>query len=366
MKRASFFLAAALLILILATVGYSFEIAIYSDPLSAWLGDYLDSHRHYGYNGTWQAYIAPYYRTSQMDSVYEWYRDMGVTKVMVNYIDPDNFDWIRNDSTHIKVMNWFYPGDSSMYGEKYADAQFRDVQVGYDQQALPPNDPRGYWSYHDAIGNGATRTTYDPPSQQAESRPVLTDTTGLAGTLWRPTSELGAFSGWDWYTTGWLDSSIYMPMHFRLTWAVDPNDSVQVTTSTVFADFYWMVQAPNETIDGVPHTRWWQFPYKSLTLDSLPDTTSWITSVFTDSALTGTYHLLDENFAVLDTAPPSLIHFGPAHPPHSLDNIYLTGLAYGLGTQVRMAVQYQGNHNFYLNRIEVYDEGAWRMFAKGA
>ena len=130
MEKARIFLAATLLILVSATVGYGFDIAIYKDPLS-WKNDDLLRHNRLGW---WPEGIsdspelfAPVFDNHLMDSVYEWYQQMGVIKVMVNYIYPDNFNWIKNDSTDIQVMNWYFPGIRTMHGEKYFDAQYRDV-----------------------------------------------------------------------------------------------------------------------------------------------------------------------------------------------------------------------------------------------
>ncbi len=152
-----------------------------------------------------------------------------------------------------------------------------------------------------------------------------------------------------------------MPMHYKLTWAVDPEG--QITTSTPVADFYWMVHTPDDTMYGFPNTHWWRFPAKTLTLDTLADTTNWITSEFYEDAHSGWYHLLDDSFTVLDSVPWDAIHYGPANPPRSLDDFPASSVSYGKGSPVRMSVYYRGTHAFYLNRIEVYDEGAWRMFA---
>ncbi len=365
MTHPKFFFAAALLVLIAAKVGYSFDIAIYSDPVSDANSWYLGEHRAW-YDGTDAEYRATYFNFSPsvMEDTYRWYKEMGVDYVMVNYPFNDNFYEIPVDTgMRIKVMNWFYPGHGTMHGDKYVDAQFRNVQVGFAQEDLLPNDPLGFWTFDSSIGENAERIEEGGPSffAQQNLRPVVKMDSVYGDTLWRATSNLGAFSGWDYYTTGWLDSSIYMPMHYKLTWAVDPNGTIDTTTS--IADFYWMVHTPNDTMYGIPNTHWWRFPVKTLTLDTLPDTTNWISSEFYEDAHSGFYHLLDDNFAVVDTIEWQDVYFGPANQPRGLDEIPSGQVSYGGRTSVRMAVYYRGTHAFFLNRIEVYDEGAWRMFA---
>ena len=351
------FFVAALVLLIWPTLGYSFDIAISGDPLSDLNLAWSIAHR-YGYTGSFEDYRTRYFNfpDSEMDSVYAWYREMGVTKVHVQYIQLSDFDWIIGDSTHIKLMNYNYPGPVGMRSAKYVDAQYRDVQVG-----LTREDDGAFWSYRDAVPNPEWRVIGPPTFDETERRPVVHIGPGTESMMWLPTSYLGNMSGWDYTTTGWLDGSIYMPMHFKLTWAVDPTGPI--SEGAQLADFYWIVRAPNDTVTD--EARWWRFPAKTLTLDSLPDTTTWNISEFVDSALAGMYHLLDEEFVALDSIPTGGIHFGPTNPPHGLDDTYLSGLAYGVATEVRMSVRYRGTHNFYLNRIEVYDEGAWRMFAAG-
>ena len=130
MSRRLFF-AVALVLLIWPTLGYSFDIAISGDPLSDLNLAWSIAHR-YGYAGSYEDYRTQYFNfaDSEMDSVYAWYREMGVTKVHVQYIQLSDFDWIIGDSTHIKLMNYNYPGPVGMRSAKYVDAQYRDVQVG--------------------------------------------------------------------------------------------------------------------------------------------------------------------------------------------------------------------------------------------
>ncbi|MBI5059055.1 hypothetical protein HZB60_04645 [candidate division KSB1 bacterium] len=138
MRKARFFLAAALIFLatwFTATSTFGFDVAIYSDPVS-WLNTrYLWGIRFHGYTGDYDDFMADTGYTDNgeewMENVYGWYRDMGVTKVMVYYPYPDNFNdnAMAQDCTHIGVMNWFYPGLRTMHGAKYVDAQFRDVQM---------------------------------------------------------------------------------------------------------------------------------------------------------------------------------------------------------------------------------------------
>jgi hypothetical protein len=353
MKRARSFLAAALVMFFSATVGYSFDIAIYKDPLSYWNERILtcsrfDSNRT---DSACFAYWRSQYNPEQMASVYEWYRDMGVTKVMVIYPYADDFDKIPQDSSDIKVLNWYMPGLRDMHGMKYVDSQFREVHVG-------DVDPQ-FWSFDNSFGSAARRTEYRP-SPQVDQRPVVAIDSGSAAPLWLPTSFLGSFSGWDWYTEGWLDSSIYMPLHYRLTWAVDPNGPVDETTE--FADFYWIVQIPEERRTG--DEVWWQFPRKSLTVEQPADTIDWIVSNFYEDARSGYYHKLDANFTVLDSVPWYEVYSEPSNPPRPLDDIPWNQIAYGQ-SDVRMKVQYRGTHSFYLNRIEVFDEAYWRMFVSG-
>ena len=361
----------AILFVVLCTLCsrcYSFDIAIYHDPLSVANDRYLYDHRRW-YSGTYEDYIADSFPNlaQQMDSVYNWYREMGVTKVMVNYPFLSNYDWILGDTTGIKLMNVFIPADSGMTGDMYSNAQYRDVFVGN----LWPNE-NGYWSYADAIRDPADRTPYQP-SEFADERPCvamgpgINNGNGSADTLWRPTSYLGKFSGWDWYFRGWRDSSIYMPMHFRLTWAVDPNDTVQITTNTPLADFYWIVKIPDNRLADFPnYARWWRFPVRTLKLNGqngLADSTNWIVSNFYEDAQSGEYMLLDAHFDTLSPVSWEEIYFGPAHRPRSLDeSVPYDSVSYS-GSEVRMSVRHRGTHRFYLNRIEVYDEGAYRMFA---
>ena len=370
MTTARRFLAPALVSLLSVNLGYSFDIAIYKDPLSYWNERFLRNCRFADWPGYDRATDSTHifgtlYNSSQMDDVYEWYRDMQVTKVMVIYPYADDFDQIPQDSSGIKVMNWFYPGLGTMHGDKYVDAQFRDVQVGLNRD-LDPTDPNRYWSYGDAIGDNAARDTitFLDSLGNLSRRPVVR-ISGSAGDLWLPTSYLGNMSGWDWYTMGWLDSSFYMPMHFKLTWAVDPNDTVQITTSTPLADFYWIVQIPENRQDDFPlYARWWQFPAKTITLNPLSDSTDWNESYFYEDAQSGEYMLLDEHFDTLSPVSWEEIYFGPTNRPRGLDEVVpWDEVSYGGRAEVRMAVHYRGTHSFYLNRIEVYDEGAYRMFA---
>ncbi|MFZ5433637.1 MAG: hypothetical protein ACOZB3_07690 [Calditrichota bacterium] len=349
----------AVVLCIAANPAFGFDIAIYKDPLTYWNERYLSGHR-FGYvTDAYGDYLNGRYRAGQMDSVYQWYGEMGVSHVMVIYPFSSNFSELPADCSLIKVMNWFHPGEDGMYGFKYVDAQFRDVQVGYSKEDLPDGDPRGYWSCRDAIRSPATRTTYDPdPQSPAVPQLPCVAMSGSADTLWRATSYLGTFSGWDYITTGWLDSSIYMPMHFRLTWAMDPNGSI--TTETPLADFYWMVQIPADRQTGT--AQWWRFPVKTLTLPQLSDTNNWITSLFYEDARSGVYTLLDSNFAPVGTASWADIHYGSDTPTGPLDEVPWNTVSY-TGSAVRMSVYYHGTHAFYLNRIEVYDEGSYRLFA---
>ena len=208
MLKARFFLK-AVFVLLTVELGYGFEIAIDGDPLSRkndaflWLCG----------NRTWQgtreqdssSTIGVVYTNHLMDAAYHWYEEMGITKVMVNYIYPDNFNAIPADiGTQIKVMNWNYPGPVGFRSEKYVDAQYRDVDVGNEH---------AFWSFTTSIGSGADRRTHTANNANGipENLPCVA-MSGSAGALWKPTSELGNFSGWDFYNTGWLDSSIYMPM----------------------------------------------------------------------------------------------------------------------------------------------------------
>jgi len=229
MERARIFLAAALLILVMTSVGYAFDIAIYSDPLSHFSVGYLWGIRFHNYQGGdyWDFLADTGYSASQMEDVYGWYREMGVTKVMVIYPYQWCFTQIPQDSSHIKVMNLFYPGLGTMHGEKYVDAGWRDVRVG----GLITQNPPAYWSYENSIGDSARRTQ-SPPLTNRPSRQVVAMGPAYVsdepGAMWKPTSYLGKFSGWDGLTTGFLDTSKYMPMHFKLTWAVDPNGPISI------------------------------------------------------------------------------------------------------------------------------------------
>ncbi len=363
-----FHFAAALLILILTARIYAFDIAIYHDPLSEANDHYLYAHRH-GDNRTYETFISNEFPNlaEQMDSMYYWYREMGVTKVMVNYPFLSNYDWILGDSTGIKLMNVFIPADSGMSGDMYANAEYRDVQVGERRD----QNPLAFWSYPEAVRNPALRTTYQPSQDEPNLNcvamgPGINGGNGSADTLWRATSNLGRFSGWDWYFRGWRDGNIYMPMHFRLTWAVNPNDTEQISAGDTLADFYWLIHTPvpDDPDDNIPsYAKWWRYPAIPVTLNSPADTLFWNETIFVDSLNSGWYHWLDDTFAVVDSGEWSDLHFGPAYPRHALDDeIGINAPSYS-GGEVRMAVWYRGTHAFYLNRIEAYDEGAYRMFA---
>ena len=106
-------LFAALRLALAPLVAFSFEIAIYHDPLSERIDLFLKNCRYGFWSGTRAGdsldIFTHYYSRAMMDSVYKWYRAMGVTKVMVNYPYLSNFDEIPVDTNAgIKVMNWNY------------------------------------------------------------------------------------------------------------------------------------------------------------------------------------------------------------------------------------------------------------------
>ena len=179
----SFLFAAALVILLAVEFACGFDIAIYGDPLTRQNEPYLWCRR----SGCDTSAI---FRNTDvlMASVYEWYRDMGVTHVMVMYARPADFDWIRDHPTTIKVMNWFYPGIGDMHGAKYVNAQYRDIPVGETGDGK-------FWSFPASIGQNARRISSGGPSyfSRRDRRPVVF-ISGPADTLWRATSELGSFS----------------------------------------------------------------------------------------------------------------------------------------------------------------------------
>jgi hypothetical protein len=124
----------AILFLVLSTsfAAFGFDIAIYKDPLSYFNGWFLNNCRDTFWTGTRQGdstdIFTHYYNSGQMDDVYGWYRDMGINYVMGIYPYETNFYEIPTDTgMNIKVMNWYYPGQPGMQGEKYVDAQYRDV-----------------------------------------------------------------------------------------------------------------------------------------------------------------------------------------------------------------------------------------------
>lgn len=356
---------AALMLMVAANITFGFDIAIYQDPLSWWNFRYQWHKRDGRYFGSYQQFLADSGYTANgeewMADVYGWYREMRVTKVATYYPYPDNFidNNMAQDCTHIGVLNWYYPGLGTMHGDKYVDAQFRDVQVGYRKEDLEPYDPNGFWTYDSSIGTGAVRIL--SPLNILPDRRQCVSMSGSAGTLWKPQSDLGKFSGWDWIQSGQIDSSWFMPMHFKLTWAVDGDGPIDTTEA--LAIFYWYVHTWNDTTNGYTTAAWWRFPARHLILPTQAQADNWITTEFVDSANAGWYNILDENFVALDSVPWYEVRYGPAHLPDALDDIHLPGVQFGARTDVRMSVYYEGRHTFYLNRIEAYDEGAYRMFA---
>ncbi|MBI5059051.1 hypothetical protein HZB60_04625 [candidate division KSB1 bacterium] len=281
MTRTGFLFVAALVLLLTASIAFSFDIAIYSDPLSYLNMRYFWGIYYNGYVGSYDDFMADTGYTANGDewmrNVYDGYRDMGVTKVMVYYPYPDNFidNDVAQDCTHIGVMNWFYPGLGRMHGAKYVDAQYRDVQVG---NVWPSQN--GYWSFDYSIGDNTDRVN-SPGLPNRPSRPVVA-ITGPAGTMWRPQSDLGKFSGWDGLQTGFMDSSWFMPMHFKVTWAVDSDEPIDTTSA--LANFYWMVHTPSSSMYGYDNVAWWRFPARPIILPTQAQSNNWITTEFVDSA----------------------------------------------------------------------------------
>ncbi len=184
------------LTLVAADLSHSFDIAIYKDPLS-YRYEWLLTNCRKGFDVDRETdstviFSEPWYNPDMMDSVYNWYKEMGVNYVMVIY--PYDADFIQipvDTGMHIKVMNWYLPGTPGMQGSKYADAQYRDVFPG----VLWPNE-NGYWSLPTSIGENAERLASGPPNFDISNRrPVVTIGPESADWLWLPTSELGYFSG---------------------------------------------------------------------------------------------------------------------------------------------------------------------------
>ncbi|MBI5059053.1 hypothetical protein HZB60_04635 [candidate division KSB1 bacterium] len=105
MTRTGILFVAALVLLVTASIAFSFDIAIYSDPLSYLNMRYFWGIYYNGYSGSYDDFMSDTGYTANgedwMGNVYGWYRDMGVTKVKVNYIYPANFNDIPQDCTHI-------------------------------------------------------------------------------------------------------------------------------------------------------------------------------------------------------------------------------------------------------------------------
>jgi hypothetical protein len=191
------------------------------------------------------------------------------------------------------------------------------------------------------------------PSGVMEPRPCV-HIFGQADTLWRATSYLGEFGGWP-------DRTGFMPMHFRLTWAVDPDGPID--TSTVLAGFCWLMKIPDDQRENKSQF-WWRFPLHTLALPDLADTTRWIRSDFTDDVSDAGYCTLDESWAVQDTISATQVNYGAdGYRPTLPAGVTLSGATLGFGSEVRMMIYYYGVHHVYLSRIEVYDDGAYRMFA---
>jgi hypothetical protein len=135
MKRARFFLAAALLIfatLLSIGTGYSFDIAIYQDPVGMRYWEFLIDCRN-GYRlGTtrWSDSVGWFPSDAQlhaeMDSVYHWYQQMRVDYVMTIMPYDTLFNYVPVDTgMNIKVLNFYMPGGTGMTGFKYVDSQSR-------------------------------------------------------------------------------------------------------------------------------------------------------------------------------------------------------------------------------------------------
>jgi hypothetical protein len=118
MKSSHFLFAAAFALLIFLTgivTAYAFDVAVYCDVRSTFN---QKERAFYRWPNTRHCSVADELgKVTNPDSVWQWYKEMGVTRVMVNYRNQQDWDALPAEMGQMKVMNIDWPSEAFKYLE---------------------------------------------------------------------------------------------------------------------------------------------------------------------------------------------------------------------------------------------------------
>ena len=306
---------------------FAFDIAVYNDSRS--IINSIDGSNWNAGNCSRNSAIN---LISNKDQMIQWLDSMGVTHVKVDYMDQADYD-AYPAGAHARLLNWICPNN----GFRYVESQYRLINVSY----------QGMNSVDTLISKGPYTICYpwlgdSVYATGASFVNILGDSASYPHDIWLPTATaLGKWDGWnEWgrYQPRSDMNMIYMPMHFKITCDFVPAETGHDTVAT----FYWMFQGRhiigNDTLLG-----WWQCPPKVVTRDMFPRPGSRFEVIEHDYyPLLDSCRFLNEDFSATD--------------------FYQDSLAFGNNVPVAMRIHYAGVHDFFLYRVEAYDEGYWELF----
>jgi hypothetical protein len=319
----------------------AFDIAIYFDARSGpnWRMDNSDS-LFCCCPGTTRQTVLSNIGANNEQQVFDWFRDMGVNYIVTYYpFGGDLQDLHARDLHGMKILNDSYP-DTAF---KYLEAQYRDVFVG-DREDKYVNDDNSSWG-PGAVGRyNDTLHVYVLQMQQS-----------LATTMWRPQSELGAWTGWD-RREARMSGNVYMPMHFRILCNLVPTDPPPPANRPI-AEFCWIVKNTNGP-------GWWRYPahvFRAGDFTTGPDSLDQIEFTIDPSPAGGNvFGLLNDDFSPTIPTESADRH---SFDSGSLDETSSSHSYGGWAVPVRMSMYYEGdNQTFQIYEISVWDEGYHRLW----
>ena len=268
------------------------------------------------------------------EALFQWLDSMRVTCLIPLYPFADDFDYFAMCySGPMKIYNYAWPVETY----KYLEAQNRDF-FPWDQSNRYVDDGNLSWKAF------VTKVARPVGPNQTDVQ-VLEANSSVADTMWRATSDLGIWQGWD-RRDGPVHGKIYMPMHFRITCNLIPDSTDPPSETQEIATFYWLVA--NDSDGNGQVDSWWRYPAHVMRTEDFQYPTQLDEIEFEidptpDSAGT---------FCKVDTTFQDTLGFANNH-----------AFTFGIwGAQVRMSIFYHGdNQAFQFYKFEAWDEGYHRL-----
>jgi hypothetical protein len=254
---------------------------------------------------------------------------MGVSHIMVNYPYVQDYHDFANHAAYtgdMKLVNWNWPSETF----KYLESGYREIFVGdvADQWVAPEHFGWGQYTQNPNWHDVAVLA----------SGPFVQGSTGNAHDMWVPTMKLGGFRGWadrDGLLSPNPDSA-NMRWHIRV-WC----DATQHggSSNDPILGVTWYVSDKRHNQDG-----FWSYPECVVRLSDFSSLgNDFENREFTIDPATSQAHTFwnyDCNTAMFDS---TFIH--------RFDGF----------REVCMKIHYYGAHDVYIRKVDVYDEGYWRM-----